>query len=293
MYATCVSLMIIRRLIIIKANYFKKALLVNCLAIGCLVSSGIARVGQAGAEEMSTEIKSTYVNSKSNSEVLGKENSSGDYETLNIIGNTSNLLLQSKTVNDSIKELSEAQVTENIVNGEEIVNQVNPEEEQEDVYEEVEEEVEADITEVDESTAYIPSDALLAGNAYDENYKHPVVSLSANDRYILEHLVMGEAGGQGFEGCALVAQCIRDAMVYRGYDTVEDVRKGLKYSGSLKREPNQDVLDAVSYIFDNGGIAVHHKIIYFYSPSMVSSKFHESQQLIVEYGGHRYFSTWN
>ena len=292
MYATCVSLMIIRRLIIIKANYFKKALVVNCLAIGCLVSSGVAQIGQAGAEEMSTEIKSTYVNSKSNSEVLGKENSSGDYEALSIIGNTSNLLLQSKTVNDSIKELSEAQVTENIVNGEEIVNQVNPEEEQQ-VDETSEEEEVADITEVDESTYYIPRDALLAGNDYDENYKHPVVSLSANDRYILEHLVMGEAGGQGFEGCALVAQCIRDAMVYRGYESVEAVRTGLKYSGSLKREPNQDVLDAVSYIFDNGGIAVHHKIIYFYSPSMVSSKFHESQQLIIEYGGHRYFSTWN
>lgn len=135
---------------------------------------------------------------------------------------------------------------------------------------------------------------LLDTEQVDEGYEGCVVAVSGNDRWVLEHLVMGEAGNQGFEGAALVAQCIRDAMVYDGYETVESVRISMKYSGSLSNEPNQDVKDAVEYVFDKGGSAVQHRILYFYSgwEQGRSEGFHETQNFIIQYGGHRFFDRW-
>lgn len=127
----------------------------------------------------------------------------------------------------------------------------------------------------------------------DKNYISKPLKVTGKDRDILERLVMGEAGGEGFEGAVLVSQTIRDTMIYKGYNSVESVRKALKYSGSLKRAPNDDVLRAVEYVFDQGGMGVQHKLIYFYAPKMVSSSFHESQKFIVQYGGHKFFSSWD
>ena len=146
--------------------------------------------------------------------------------------------------------------------------------------------VRAVITHVDQSNA------LLSIDCADENYTGAIVTLTPEDRDILERLVMGEAGGEGYEGAALVAQAIRDTMVYRGFGSVNDVRIACKYSGSLKKTPNQNVKDAVAYVFDQGGIVVKHPIFYFYAPGMVRSSFHESQKFIIEHGGHRFFSTW-
>lgn len=136
------------------------------------------------------------------------------------------------------------------------------------------------------------SSALLKIDEPDINYNGAIVQLTEKDRDLLERLVMGEAGGEGKEGAALVAQAIRDTMVYKGYNSIEDIRQKLKYSGSIDKEPNQNVKDAVAFIFDEGGMAVKHKIFYFYAPKLVESKFHEQQKFIIEHGGHRFFSEW-
>lgn len=133
-------------------------------------------------------------------------------------------------------------------------------------------------------------DALLNTSSPDEKYEGRKVSVTDADRDILERLVMGEAGNQGFIGAALVAQAIRDTIVYKGYSSVESVRRGCGYSGSLSRTPNQDVLDAVKYIFDEGGYAVKHKVFYFYAHRSIRSSFHESRPFVVEYKGHRFFA---
>lgn len=134
------------------------------------------------------------------------------------------------------------------------------------------------------------SDALLQTAVADENYRGVAVQLTEQDRDILERLVMGEAGAEGYEGAALVAQAIRDTMVYKGFNSVEEIRIALKYSGSINKEPNQDVKNAVAFIFDEGGMAVKHTVFYFYAPKLVSSAFHESQLFIIEHKGHRFFS---
>ena len=122
----------------------------------------------------------------------------------------------------------------------------------------------------------------------DKNYQGVKLDVG-NERELLERIVMGEAGGEGFLGQALVAQCIRDAIVYKGIDSVQDVIIELKYSGSLNKKPTEEVKQAVSYIFDEGKDAVQHRILYFYAPKIVKSKFHESQNYIYSHKGHKFF----
>lgn len=135
-------------------------------------------------------------------------------------------------------------------------------------------------------------DFLLNIDNPDSSYVSYSVELSDYDRDVLEHLVMGEAGGQGFIGCCLVAQAIKDTMITDGYPSVDAVRTGNGYSASLDNVPNQDVLDAIEFVFDNGGAAVQHRIIYFYAPNVCESTFHESQNYVVTHGGHKFFDRW-
>ena len=126
----------------------------------------------------------------------------------------------------------------------------------------------------------------------DKSYVGYSISLTDYDRDILERLVMGEAGGEGYIGCCLVAQAIRDTMIADGYKSVESLRKSMGYYASIYNTPNQDALNAVKFIFDEGGAAVQHSIIYFYAPALCISGFHESQEFVVDYSGHRFFDRW-
>lgn len=133
---------------------------------------------------------------------------------------------------------------------------------------------------------------LITTDKADLDYCGRVVSLSEEDRSILEHLVMGEAGNQGFVGAALVAQTIRDRLVYDGFNSVESVRVSCGYEGSLNNTPNSDVLAAVSFIFDQGGSAVQHTVRYFYAYTWSSSAWHETMSHICTYGDHKFFDRY-
>lgn len=130
---------------------------------------------------------------------------------------------------------------------------------------------------------------LVAGYVVDPSYTGSSITLNADNRYLLERLVMGEAGNQGFVGAALVAQTIHDTMIKDNNYDVMSIKISHAYSGKLIYEPNQNVLDAVAYIFDQGGMAVQHRLVYFYAPARCSGTFHETQLFVVEYGGHRFF----
>ena len=112
------------------------------------------------------------------------------------------------------------------------------------------------------------------------------LSLSSYDRAKLERLVMGEAGSTGYYGASLVAQCIRDAMVRSNTTSIDEIISDYGYYGSTATEPNSDVKEAVSFIFDQGGSAVDHRIIVFY---IGHSAWHETQTFVTEYCGMRFF----
>ncbi len=126
----------------------------------------------------------------------------------------------------------------------------------------------------------------------DPSYVSYSISVTGYDRDVLERLVMGEAGAEGYIGCCLVAQAIRDTMIADGFKSVEALRTSMGYYASLDRTPNEDALNAVKFIFDEGGAAVQHSIIYFYAPALCTSGFHESQEFVVAHNSHRFFDRW-
>ncbi len=132
-------------------------------------------------------------------------------------------------------------------------------------------------------------DVLLEIENPDANYSPSPVTLSDYDRAKLERLVMGEAGSMGYTGCALVAQAIRDAMNLSGTSSIDKIISEYGYYGSTSMEPNADAKAAVSYIFDNNGSAVQHRVLCFY---IGSSAWHETQNFVVELDGVRFFDMY-
>lgn len=130
---------------------------------------------------------------------------------------------------------------------------------------------------------------LLSISNPDPSYCPQSVSLSEYDRAKLERLVMGEAGSMGYTGCALVAQSIRDAMNRSKTTSIDAIISEYQYYAPTNKEPNQTVKDAVSYIFDQNGSAVQHRILCFYTGK---SDWHETQQFIVGCGNVRFFDLW-
>lgn len=133
---------------------------------------------------------------------------------------------------------------------------------------------------------------LISIDNEDSEYHGDSIELSEEDRQLIGQVIRTEAG-TGFEEQALIAQCIRDTMQY--YEdgcNVEKVIKRYKYACDWDKEQNENTQKAIEYVFDNGGIVVRHKICFFYAPRIIHSKFHESQQFVLEYGGHRYFCKW-
>lgn len=120
----------------------------------------------------------------------------------------------------------------------------------------------------------------------DTSYSPSMVSLSSYDRAKLERLVMGEAGTMGYTGCALVAQSIRDAMNRSNTSSIDQIISQYQYFGDTDIEPNADVKNAVSFIFDQNGSAVQHRVLCFY---IGYSSWHETQTFLTELGGVRFF----
>lgn len=133
---------------------------------------------------------------------------------------------------------------------------------------------------------------LISTTKADTAYEPAHITLSDYDRDMLERLVMGEAGSLGYTGCALVAQAVRDSMVLSNTSSVEAIISSYQYDGCTDIKPGSAAKKAVSFIFDNDGYAVQHRILYFYASDVVSNAWHESQNFIVSYGNIRFFDKW-
>lgn len=149
--------------------------------------------------------------------------------------------------------------------------------------------------------------ALAGGNAMihstqsDPNYK--CVSfrqwagrdLTARERRIIEETVSGEFGND-YNGSVMIAQCIRDALVYGDCDKPANIPSRMGYDGYYAwngKEPTSIAKDAVKYIFDQGGMGVKHRVLYMYNPTICTSAWHESQNYICSVGDVRFFDRWN
>ena len=133
---------------------------------------------------------------------------------------------------------------------------------------------------------------LIAIDNPDTTYMCASVTLTEEDRDLLERLCMGEFGSGGFIGACLIAQSVKDAMCFDGYSSVAEVIRECRYTGSTDMGTNDECRQAVRYIFDENHDAVQHRLMYMYNPRMVQSNFHESQNFILSYGGVRFFDKW-
>lgn len=133
---------------------------------------------------------------------------------------------------------------------------------------------------------------LVAIDNPDTSYGTRQINLTDEDRDLLERLCYGEFGGGGFVGASLIAQSVKDAMVYEGFTSVAQVINEYKYTGSTVSGKNAVCQQAVKYVFDENHDAVQHRIMYMYNPYMVSSQFHENQKFILSYENVRFFDKW-
>lgn len=132
-----------------------------------------------------------------------------------------------------------------------------------------------------------------AAQVSNTGYNPQYVSLSSYDREKLERLVTGEAGTLGYDGCVLVAQAIRDGMNLIGTSSIDTIIAEYQYSGSTTVEATADAKKAVSFIFDQNGYAVNHRILYFYATDIVSNAWHETQNYVTTCGNMKFFDKWD
>ena len=129
------------------------------------------------------------------------------------------------------------------------------------------------------STSYGSGSPLISISNVDYSYSPKHISLSAYDRDIIERLVYGEVGETSYLNCCIVAQAIRDAMNIENTSSVDDIIYSYGYYGSLNFTPNSDTKNAVSFIFDQDGMALQHRVICFY---IGTSAWHETQNFLYE-----------
>lgn len=133
---------------------------------------------------------------------------------------------------------------------------------------------------------------LIAIDNPDTTYECAKVTLTDEDRDLLERLCMGEFGNGGFIATCLIAQSVKDAMCFDGYKSVQEVIDSCYYTGSTRIGKNDDCVNAVKYIFDENHDAVQHRLMYMYNPKLCQSAFHESQNYILTYQDVRFFDRW-
>lgn len=125
----------------------------------------------------------------------------------------------------------------------------------------------------------------------------PWFPISDEDRQTIIYMVAGEAAGESFKGKKLVAQCIYSAMRCDGL-SAEEVRTIYRYDGwktdleTESPEAYEDVVLAVSEVFDDGVLVVDDWIFYFYAPKLCKGNFHKTQRFVIEEGGHRFYGKW-
>ena len=127
-----------------------------------------------------------------------------------------------------------------------------------------------------------------------EYSRPPFFNLAETDRKTIQYIVAGEAKGEPMEGKMAVAQCILHGMVKSGW-SAERVRIEYQYSGwddeleNVNPEAWDEVVEAVSRVFDDGELISDKPILYFYAPDITSSSWHESLNHAVTIGGHKFF----
>ena len=141
--------------------------------------------------------------------------------------------------------------------------------------------------------------AVVVEGAFAEEPKNEVVvqeiveptayyELTAEERDLIERVVMSEAGGEEYIGQQAVAQCILNACELWGARPAAII-DSLGYA-TYRENASQSVKDAVSAVFDYGVKVLPETAMYFYAPDIVYSEWHETQIYLDTIGCHKFFA---
>lgn len=115
-------------------------------------------------------------------------------------------------------------------------------------------------------------------------------SWEVDDRALLENLVSTEFGDD-YVGAVLVAQAMRDSMVERNTHDVAWTIEEYGYTGLVENPTGttQNAKDAVTFVFDQGGSGVQHRVKAMYNTHAGTSSWHESLTFVIQYKNVRFF----
>lgn len=119
----------------------------------------------------------------------------------------------------------------------------------------------------------------------------PRYALTVSERDIVERVVMAEAGGEGFDGQRLVAQCILNTAEAMDMRPDEVVTAPNQYAAPAEHA-SEMVMDAVSAVFDDGDMVTNEPIRWFYNDKLVYSEWHEGKRFVMYFGNHKFFAEW-
>ena len=135
----------------------------------------------------------------------------------------------------------------------------------------------------------------------DPNYKTGTYTqltgktLSSYERTLIENIVRGEFG-DNYTGSVYIAQCIRDALVYKKCSSPSALQSEFGYVGYKAKYSSGDdnAVKAVRYVFDEGGCGVQHRMLVMCNGY---SAWHETQHFITSLSGYwgtvKFYDFWN
>lgn len=150
----------------------------------------------------------------------------------------------------------------------------------------------ADETEDSSETTTPPEEQVSNDMTQDTDYSY--LFTNEKERDYVERVVMQEAGNQPFEGIVAVAQCILNTSLDKNCTAYKTVIQKNQYAPPYTEgDPTEEVLKAVSYVFDLGQVSVHEPVRYFYSTKYgYYSSWHETSpnlEYVCTIADHKFF----
>lgn len=117
----------------------------------------------------------------------------------------------------------------------------------------------------------------------------PRYDATAAELAIVALVVHSEAVGEGFDGMALVAQCVLNTCEATGKRPDEVVTEPGQYAAPAK-QASAEVIAAVEAVFLDGYQVTTEPVRFFYAPARCYSSWHENKlEYVGTWGGHRFF----
>ena len=114
-------------------------------------------------------------------------------------------------------------------------------------------------------------------------------SFITDDEYdYICHVVMGEAGSDGWESMVAVAQCYKNAMKKENVSAYK-IKTMYGYAAHTNNTPTKEVKEAVYKVFYEDYGVTTEPILYYYAPKYSSGSWHQTQTYVGTWGTQRFY----